>query len=70
MGYENKKKYPIYMPTKYCEDKHVDLLLIEEGGGTMLLSKILTHPCMITHYIAAGNIFVVIVYALLEQQTH
>ena len=28
--YENKKKYPISVSQNCCEDKHVDLLLIEE----------------------------------------
>ena len=31
LGYENKEKHPIYVSKKYCEDKHVDLLLIGEG---------------------------------------
>ena len=30
-GYEDKKKYPIFVTTKRCEDKHVDLLLIGAG---------------------------------------
>ena len=30
-GYENKVKYPIYVPKKCCKVKHVDLLLIGEG---------------------------------------
>ena len=30
-GYKNKVKYPIYVSKKFCEDKHVDLLLIGEG---------------------------------------
>ena len=30
-GYENKEKYPIYVPKLCCEDKHIDLLLIGEG---------------------------------------
>ena len=34
----------------------------------MLLSKILIHLCMIIHYIVEENIFVEIVYKLLEQQ--
>ena len=45
-GYKNKKKYPIYTSTNCCEDKHDDLLLIEEKGkerGTMFLSEILTY---------------------------
>ena len=27
-GYENKEKYPIYVSKLFCEEKHVDLLLI------------------------------------------
>ena len=30
-GFEDKKKYPVYVSKKCCEDKHVDLLLIGEG---------------------------------------
>ena len=30
--YESKEKYPIYVPTKCCEDKHVDLSLKGEEG--------------------------------------
>ena len=30
-GYENKVKYPIYVSKKCCEDKHIGLLLIDEG---------------------------------------
>ena len=29
-GYEDKKKHPIYVSKKYCEDKYVDLLLVSE----------------------------------------
>ena len=29
-GHENKEKHSIYVSKKYCEEKHVDLLLIEE----------------------------------------
>ena len=28
---ENKEKYPVYVSKRYCEEKHVDLLLIGEG---------------------------------------
>ena len=31
LGYENKVRYPICVSKKCCEDKHVDLLLIDEG---------------------------------------
>ena len=30
--YENKEKHPIYVSKQCCEEKHVDLLLYEEGG--------------------------------------
>ena len=30
-GYEDKEKYPIYMSKKFREDKHVNLLFIDEG---------------------------------------
>ena len=55
------------MYQKCSEDRNIDLLLIGEVG-TMFLSKILIHSCMIIHYITEGNIFVVIVYDLLQQQ--
>ena len=39
-GYENKKKYSIYVSKKCCEEKYVDLLLIgEEGKGHYVLIK-------------------------------
>ena len=70
-GYEDKKKYPIYVSKKCCEYKPVDLLLIdEEEKGTMFLSKISTHSCMIMYYFVEEKVFVVIVYKLLEQQNH
>ena len=54
---------------KCFEDKHVDFLSIGEGEkSNMFLSKISTHSCMITHYIADKKLFVVVVYKLLEQQ--
>ena len=31
-GYENKEKHSIYVSKKCCEEKHVDLLLLEEKG--------------------------------------
>ena len=66
-GYEDKEKYPVYVSKKCCEDKHVDLLLIDEGD---FKTKTLTYSCMITHYIVEENIFIVIVYKHLEQQKH
>ena len=30
--HENKEKHPIYVSKKYCEEKHVDLLLIGKQG--------------------------------------
>ena len=32
LGYENKEKHQIYVSKKFCEEKHVDLVLIEEKG--------------------------------------
>ena len=31
-GYENKEKHPVYVSKKCCEEKHVDILLIESEG--------------------------------------
>ena len=31
-GYENKEKHPIYVSKNFCEETHVDLLLIGEEG--------------------------------------
>ena len=31
-GYENKEKHPVYVSKKSCEEKHVDILLIESEG--------------------------------------
>ena len=31
-GYENKEKHPVGVSKKCCEEKHVDLLLIEKEG--------------------------------------
>ena len=40
-GYENKEKYPIYVSKQCCEEKHVNLLMIERGEKNMMfLSKI------------------------------
>ena len=35
--YENKEKYLIYVSKKYCEEKHVDLLLVKEGEKNVLI---------------------------------
>ena len=50
VGYENKKKYSIYVSKQCCEDKHADLLLIGEGEKNItFLSKISVDSCMIIH---------------------
>ena len=67
-GYENKEKYPIYVTKKCCEEKHVDLLIREGKKIITFLSIILIDSCMIIHYIAEENIFVVIVYMLSLQK--
>ena len=69
LGYENKEKYPIYVSKKYCEEKHVDLLLIgEEGKRHYVLTK--DFNMFMYHYTLhhEKNIFVVIVYKLLVQK--
>ena len=39
-GYKNKEKHPIYVSKKSCEEKHFNLLLIEEKGKrNYLLTK-------------------------------
>ena len=38
-GYKGKEKYPIYVSKKCCEDKHVDLVLMCEGGKNYFLTK-------------------------------
>ena len=65
LGYENREKNPIYVSKKWCEDKHIDLLLIDK---THILLKILIRSCMIIHYPLEENIFVVIVYELSLQK--
>ena len=65
LGYENREKNPIYVSKKWCEDKHMDLLLIDK---THILLKILIRSCMIIHYPQEENIFVVIVYELSLQK--
>ena len=65
LGYENREKNPIYVSKKWCEDKHMDLLLIDK---THILLKILICSCMIIHYPQEENIFVVIVYELSLQK--
>ena len=59
------------MSKKCFEVKHIDLLLIvEKAKGTMFLSKILIHLCMIIHYTMEENIFVIIVYKLLVRKKY
>ena len=64
-----KKNIECMYQKKYCKEKHVDLLLIEEGEkSTIFLSMILIDSCMAIHYIVEENIFVVIVYMLSLQK--
>ena len=37
--YEKKVTHRIYVSKKFCEDKHVDLLLIDEGKKSYVLIK-------------------------------
>ena len=59
------KKIQSMYQKKGCEDKHIDLLLIDK---THILLKILIRSCMIIHYPLEENIFVVIVYELSLQK--
>ena len=38
-GYENKEKHPIHVSKKYCEEKHVELILMGEGEKKTLCSS-------------------------------
>ena len=71
-GYENKKKYPIYVSKKCCEDKYVDLLLVEERGKNyhVLIKDFNRFMYDYTSYIVEENIFAVIVYKILEQKKY
>ena len=46
-----RKNNPIYLSKKYCEEKHVDLLLTGEEKDAMFLSKISIHPYIIILHI-------------------
>ena len=60
-----KKNIQSMYQKKCFEEKHVDLLLIGEGDkDTMFLSMISIDSCIIIHYIAEENIFIVIIYML------
>ena len=61
-GYKNEVKYPIYVLKKSFEEKHVNYSYKKKIKGTIFLSKLLIHLCMIIHYIVEKNIFVVIAY--------
>ena len=51
-GYENKEKHPIYVSKKFCEEKYVDLSLIDEKKRRLYaLIKDLILSCMIILYI-------------------
>ena len=64
-GYENKVRYPIYVPKKCFEEKIVDLILTgEENKKHYVLIKDLIHLCVTRHYIVEENIFVVSVYKI------
>ena len=56
---------------KYCKEKHVNLLLIEEERKKhMLLSKILIRLFIIIHFIVEKIIFAVILYIFLVQKKY
>ena len=70
-GYESKEKHPIYVLKQFCEEKHVDLLLIgEEGKRCYLLIKDF-NTFMYDHTLHRGkNILTVIAYKLLVQKKY
>ena len=62
-GYENKEKHPIYVSKKCYEEKHFDLLLIEEKGKRYFVLTKGFIKFMYNHiFHRRKNIFVVIVY--------
>ena len=70
-GYENKEKHPIYVSKKYCEFKHVDVLLIgeEEKRHYVLIKEFNTF--MYDHTLhRRKTIFFVIVYKLSLQKKY
>ena len=72
LGYKDKEKYPMYVSKKCGEDKHVDLLLIGEGEKNHYVLIKDFNTFMYDHTLHRGkkNIFVVIAYKLLKEQTH
>ena len=66
-----RKKHPIYVSKKCCEEKHVDLLLIEEKGKRhyVLINDFNTFMYNHTLHHRKKN-FVVMVYKLLVQNKY
>ena len=70
-GYENEKKYPIYVSKRCCKEKHVDLSSIEEKGKRHYVPIKDFNTFMYNHTLhRIKNIFVVIVYKLLVQKKY
>ena len=62
-GYENNQKHLLNVPKKYCEEEHVDLLLIEEERRSHIVFIKDFNTYMFNHTLNhEKNIFVVIVY--------
>ena len=69
--YENKKKYPIYVSKKCCEEKHIDLLSIEEKGKKHYILIKDFNTFMYDHTLHRGRkYFPVIVYKLSVQKKY
>ena len=65
LGYENKVRYPICVSKKCCEDKHVNLLLIDQGEKKHYLLIKDSNTFMHDQALHRGrNYFVVTVYKL------
>ena len=55
LSYKNKEKCPVYLSEKNCEEKHVDLLLIEEEGKNHYLLIIDFNTIMYNHTLHLGR---------------
>ena len=51
----NLKKYPIYVSKQFCEEKHIDLLLIEEGQKKHFVAIKVFNRFMYDHSLHRGR---------------
>ena len=69
-GYESEEKHPIYVSIKCCEEKHVDLLLIEEKGERHYVLVKDFNTFMYNHALQHRKNIFDIVYKLLVQKKY